>query len=128
MTLLSITDYAVDLTLLSEPLIPLPEAMLLKPAPAPVRPNSYTGCQPSPTLALSPAVLSRKGPFTEPADTSDHPLITFGLTGCPYHMTTYREDVPQMDTSFGMHLHHPSASAPRRWPGCWVVPWPSGFR
>ena len=36
---LSITDYAADLTLLSEP---LPEVMLLKPALAPVRPNSYT--------------------------------------------------------------------------------------
>ena len=110
----SITDYAEDLTLLSEPLIPLPEVMLLKPAPAPVRPNSYPGCQPSPTPALSvdpsPAVLSREGPFnafTEPADTSDHPLISFGLTGCPYRMTTYREDVAQMDTSFRMQLHHP---------------------
>ena len=36
---LSITDYAADLTLLTEPLIPLPKVMLLKPAP--VRPNSY---------------------------------------------------------------------------------------
>ena len=113
---LSITDYAADLTLLSEPLTPLLEVMLLKPAPAPVRPNSYPGCQPSPALALSvdpsPAVLSHEGPFinafTEPAGTSDHPLISFGLTGCPYHMTTYREeDVAWMDTSFGIQLHHP---------------------
>ena len=111
-TSLSITDYAADLALLSQPLIPLLEVMMLKPAPAEVWPNSYPGCQPSaaPALSVDP-VLSREGPFSafsEPADTSDHPLISFGLTGCPYRVTTYREeDVVQMDTSFGMQLHHP---------------------
>ena len=98
-TSLSITDYAADLTLLSEPLILLPEVMLFQPAPAPVLPHTYTGCQPSLAPALSvnpsPAVLSHKGPFddfTEPADTSDHPLISFGLTGCPYRMMAYHEE------------------------------------
>ena len=84
---------------------------------APVRPTctSHTSCHLSPTPALpvdpSPSVLSREGPFdvfTEPADTSDHHLISFGLTGCPYRMTSNREeDVTVMDTSFGMDLHHP---------------------
>ena len=71
-------------TLLSEPFIPLPEVILLKPAQAPVRPNSYPGCQPSPAPALSvnppPPLLSHEGSFnafTKPADTSDHPLISF---------------------------------------------------
>ena len=50
---LSITDYAADLTLLSEPLIPLPEVMLLKPAPAPVRPTSYPSSPLSPTPAFA---------------------------------------------------------------------------
>ena len=58
----------------------------------------------------SPAVLSREGPFdafTEPADTNDHPLISFQLTEYPCRMTTYREeDVALMDTAFGMQLHH----------------------
>ena len=107
---LSITDYAADLTLLLEPLIPLPEVMLVQSALAPVQPHTYAGCQPSHAHALSvdppPAVLSCKGPFdafTESADTSDHPLISFRLIGCPYRMTTYREeDVAHVDTAFGV--------------------------
>ena len=81
-----------------------PEVMLLQPALAPVRPSHAPDLPVDP----SPAVLSRERPFdafTEPADTSDHPLISFGLTGCPYRMTTYREeDMAQMDTAFGMQL------------------------
>ena len=114
-TSLSITDYTADLNLLSEPLIQHSEVMLLQPTPAPVWPHTYPGFQPSHTLALSvdpsPAVLSCEGPFdafTEPSNTSDRPLISFGLTRCPYRMMTYREeDVAQMDTAFGMQLHHP---------------------
>ena len=77
----------------------VPEVMLLQPAQALVLPNTYPGCQPSHAPAHSvdppPAVLSHEGPFnafTEPADTSDHPLISLGLTGCPYMMMTYREE------------------------------------
>ena len=87
-TSLSITNYTVDFNLLSEP--------------------SH-----APALSVDPlpAVLSCEGPFdafTEPADASDHLLISFGLTGCPYRLMTYREeDVAQMDTAFGMQLHHP---------------------
>ena len=93
-TSLSITDYTADLNLLSEPLIPLPKVMLLQHAPSRST-HRQRSCQPFDA-------------FTEPADTSDHPLIAFGLTGCPYRMTTYREeDVAQMDTAFGMHLHRP---------------------
>ena len=106
-TSLYITDYTTDFNLLSEPLIPLLEVMLLQPAPVPVRPSHAPDLQVDP----SPAVFSREGPFdafTEPADTSDHPLISLGLTGCPYRMTTYREeDIAQMDAAFGMQLHHP---------------------
>ena len=50
-TSLSITNYAADLTLLSEPLITLPEVMLLKPALA--------QCGLTRTLA---AALTRTGP------------------------------------------------------------------
>ena len=35
-TFLSITDYAADLSLLSEPLIPLPDELLLLPVPVPM--------------------------------------------------------------------------------------------
>ena len=50
-----------------------------------------------------------EGPFdasTEPAATSSHPLISAGLTGCPYCMTSYREeDIASID--FGVQAHHP---------------------
>ena len=51
------------------------------------------GCETTGTPLVSPPpkFLSREGPFllTELAATSNHPLISAGLTGCPYHMTTY---------------------------------------
>ena len=87
---MSITDYAANLTLLSEFLIPFPDSMLLQPALALMLPHTYPGCQPPhapvPSVDPPPAVLLCEGPFdafTEPADTSDHPLISVGLTGCP---------------------------------------------
>ena len=113
---LSITDYAADLTLLSEPFIPFPEVMLLKPAPAPVRPNSYPGCQPSPVLALSvnpsPAVLSHEGPFDTFTD------LPGG--GCCSDGYVVRDAAASPEIS--------SASARRSRHGCWVVPQPSSFR
>ena len=79
-TSLSITNYAVDLTLLLEPLIPLPDAMLLQSVPALMLPHTYPGCQPPhapvPLVDQPPVVLSCEGPFdafTEPDDTRDHP-------------------------------------------------------
>ena len=42
------------------------------------------------------------------ADTGGHPLILDGLTGCPYHMTSYlEEDIAEVDPAFGVQLHHP---------------------
>ena len=38
----------------------------------------------------------------------DHPLISTGLTRCPYRMTTYRDnDLASVDTSCGVQIHHP---------------------
>ena len=97
----------------SEPLIPLPDTTLLQPAPALMLPHTYPGHKPRHPPDPPPAILSREGPFnafTEPTDTSNinHPLISFRLTGCPYRMTTYREeDVAHVDTTFGVQLHHP---------------------
>ena len=42
-TSLSISDYAADLTLLLEPLIPLPDELLLLPMPVPMRPSLPLG-------------------------------------------------------------------------------------
>ena len=78
-TSLSITDYAADLNLLSEPLVLLPEVMMLQSAPVPVRPSHAPGLPVDP----SPAVLSHKGPFdafTEPADR--HMSKVTGMVHC----------------------------------------------
>ena len=114
-TSLSITDYTADLSLLSEPLIPLPDELLLLPLPVPMRPiPSPEGQLPvEPITLVDPSLmaLSREGPFVascKPGDTGGHPVISAGLPGCPYRMTTYcEEDVARVDPTFGVQLHHP---------------------
>ena len=55
--------------------------------------------------------LSREGPFDVycvPSDTGGHPLISDGLPGCPYWMTSYQaEGIAEVDLAFGVQLHHP---------------------
>ena len=67
-------------------------------------------------MSLTPVVsgpvdLSWEGPFDAfcvPSDTGGHPLIVEGLPGCPYRMTSYREeDIAEVDPTFGVQLHHP---------------------
>ena len=55
--------------------------------------------------------ISREGPFdasASPMDTADGPLISTGLPGCPYRITSYtgtaRSDA---DGTYGLQLHHP---------------------
>ena len=41
-------------------------------------------------------------------ETESHPLISEGLPGCPYRMTSYRkQDIAEVDPAFGVQLHHP---------------------
>ena len=128
---LSITDFAAHLTLLSEQLIHIPDELLLLPMPVPLQPQPSPEGQPplEPIASVDPypVDLSREGPFDaycEPGDTGGHPLISTGLPGCPYRMTTYREqDVAHVDPTFGVEC----IGRPNR-PSCWVVPWPNGFR
>ena len=66
-TFLSLTEHAADLSLLLEPLIWLPNEMLLIPMPVLMRPQSSHGQQ-SPgesftSVDSSPLDLSREGPF-----------------------------------------------------------------
>ena len=104
-----------DLTLLSQPLIPLPDELLLLPVPVPVHQQSSPGGMPplEPTVSADTSQVdrSRGGPFDaycEPSDTDGHPLISTRLPGCPYRMTTYRErDVASVDPTFGVQIHHP---------------------
>ena len=57
------------------------------------------------------ADVSREGPFdayTSPMDTEDSPLVTTGLPGCPYRITSYTGPaVADTNPAFGMQLHHP---------------------
>ena len=114
---LSKTHHAANLRLLSEPLIPLPDAVFLQADPTLLLDltPSYDDCITTqvPVASVSPpsAFLSREGPFdasTKLAAINNHPLIFAGLTGCPYHMMTYHEaDLASVDTSFGVQIHHP---------------------
>ena len=47
-------------------------------------------------------------PRTSPLDIGDIPLISDGLPGCPYRMTSYdRAEVADVDPAYGLQLHHP---------------------
>ena len=55
--------------------------------------------------------ITREGPFdtgASPMDTEDSPLITTGLPGCPYRITSYTGPaLSDMNLAFGLQLHHP---------------------
>ena len=55
--------------------------------------------------------VSREGPFdayTSPIYTGDSALITTGLSGCPYRITSYTGPaVADTNPVLGMQLHHP---------------------
>ena len=55
--------------------------------------------------------IIREGPFDAsdtPIDTEESPLISTGLPGCPYRMTSYTGTaVADADEMYGLQLHHP---------------------
>ena len=55
--------------------------------------------------------IAREGPFdasASPMDTEDSLLVTKGLPGCPYRITSYnRPALSDMNPAFGLQLHHP---------------------
>ena len=55
--------------------------------------------------------ISREGPVdasATPMDTEDSPLISTGLPGCPYRMTSYTGTaLSDADETYGLQLHHP---------------------
>ena len=110
---LSLLDQATDLPRLSPPLLPLPDDLLL--LPTPVLRSTSPVCQsprgPLASVVSSPRDLSREGPFYAycvPSDTGSHPLISEGLPGCTYRITSYsEEDIADVEPAFGVHLHHP---------------------
>ena len=57
------------------------------------------------------ADIAREGPFDAydyPMDTEDSPLVTTGLPGCPYRITSYNGPaISDMNPAFGLQLHRP---------------------
>ena len=55
--------------------------------------------------------IAREGPFDAsdtPMDTEESPLISTGLPGCPYQMTSYTGTaLADADETYGLQLHHP---------------------
>ena len=135
---ITLLDRNTDLSLLAIPLLPLPDGLLLVPATASDQPSTSIE-RPLPREQLPHVAsplrdLSREGPFDAycaPSDTGDHPLISDGLPGCHYRMTSYASaDIAYVDPVYGLQLYHPrflefigapeSARLPTRAPGHWV--------
>ena len=101
-----------DLSCLSAPLLPLPDNLLL---PVPGSHSTSPVCRPPrrppASVVSSPRDFSQEGPFDtycSPSDTGSHPLISEGLSGCPYRMVSYSaENTADADSSYGAQLHHP---------------------
>ena len=116
---LSLVDPGSDLSLVTIPIYPLPAWMALKPSPSLIRQS----LKPSPSpirqsrrehrspAASSSRDRSREGPFDAycvPLDTGDHLLVSSGLPGCPYRMTSYAgTNVAEVNTAYGIQVHHP---------------------
>ena len=115
-TLSSITNHTGEIQLMTPSLIPLPAMINVQTDPALLLQltQAYREwlSQPPPVPAADPPpVLSREGPFhasAEPAAIRDHLLISNQRGGCPYHVTSYRDDGhSNLNSPFGMQVHHP---------------------
>ena len=56
------------------------------------------------------AEIARERPFdafAAPKDTEDSPLVTTGLPGCPYQITSYNGEAnSDRNPAIGLQLHH----------------------
>ena len=71
-------------------------------------PSQLEPCAP---VVSTPRDLSWEGPFdaySATSDTGNLPLISEGLLGCPYRMTSYESaKVANIYPAYGLQLHHP---------------------
>ena len=93
---ITLMDRDQDLSLLPVPLLPLPNDFGLLPDTAlgqsSVSADGPLQLEPCAPVASTARDLSREGPFDAygtSSDTGDLPLISEGLPGCRYHMTSY---------------------------------------
>ena len=104
--LLSTTDHTANLHILTPPLIPRPDMVLLHADQALLHELTQTYHDFLPLQEPVPRSIHR--PFLPGrAATRDPPLISTGRAGCPYRMTSYRDDDDSsIDSQFGVHVHH----------------------
>ena len=100
---------------MSFPVYPLPPGMVLMPVSCSSQAMLAPGV-PSQQGRWSSAMpqsrdVSREGPFDaycSPMDTGDTLLVSMGLPGCPYRITSYTDPtIADTDSAFGIQLHHP---------------------
>ena len=102
-------------TPLTLPVYTLPSGLAFMPGESSVQTVLASGASPRPEGWSSDtaqiADIAREGPFdafASPMDTEDSPLVTAGLPGCPYRITSYnRPAISDMNPAFGLKLHHP---------------------
>ena len=93
---LGLMDSGSNVPLVTIPIYPLPAGMVLLPVPPSGQPT-YVPLRSPEWVQWSPATpptrdVSREGPFDaycSPMDTGDHPLVSAGLPGYPYHISSY---------------------------------------
>ena len=97
------------------PVYTMPYGLTYMPGQSSVQTVLASGASPRPER-WSPdtarmADIPREGPFdafASPMDTEDSPLVTTGLPGCPYRITSYNGlTLSDMNPAFGLQLHHP---------------------
>ena len=102
-------------TPLTLPVYTMPSGLALMPGQSSVQTvmASAVSSRPEGWSSAMPHTLdvSRAGPFdaySSPMDTEDSPLVTTGLPGCPYRITSYTGSaVADTNPAFGMQLHYP---------------------
>ena len=102
-------------TPLTLPVYTMPSGLAYMPGQSSVQTVLASGTSPRPEGWTSDSTriadIAREEPFdaiTSPMDTEDSPLVTTGLPGCPYRITSYNgPTISDMIPAFGFQLHHP---------------------
>ena len=108
---LGLVDPESDVSLVMIPVYSMPAGMVLMPVPPSDQPSSSPICLSRWEAVSSSRDVSREGPFDAycaPLDTGDHPLVSTGLPGCPYRMTSYAgTNATDVNPAYGIQIHHP---------------------
>ena len=76
--------------------------------PARATSHSAPGVDPATSTGSHGRTTTGFDASASPATTKDHPLITIPRHGCPYRVTSYRDDDhSSLDSPFSLQVHHP---------------------